>query len=190
MRIVNKILPMAILVSVVYTNGMANGLYEESKYRGLVSDTIASHIGDSLTILVVENASAETTTNNSTQESSGIEASASNSSDDVSLGINTDLTYKNKGDVTRSGKLLAKVTVTIHEILPSGELRVKGEQNITVNDELQTITITGNVRKSDVNTDNTVLSSRIANAKIVYTGEGFASSDKPGVITQFFRWLF
>ena len=169
---------------------LSESLFLETSYRGLVNDAKASHIGDSITVLIVENSKAESTTEIDSIEASDNSVGANNGSNTESLGIGTDSKYRNSGEVARTGKLVAKITVTIHEILPTGELRVKGEQNIQINDEVQEITLSGNIRPMDVNADNTILSTRIANAQITYKGEGYISDDEPGVITQFFRWLF
>jgi flagellar L-ring protein precursor FlgH len=168
----------------------AESLYDETTYRGLADDTKAGHIGDSLTVLVYESSSAETKNATDTTETSNNSVNGSTDIESKSLAVDTASNYKNGGDATRSGKLLARVTVTVHEILPTGELRVKGSQKIQINDELQEITLAGNIRPIDIDASNTVLSTKIANARIIYKGKGYTSDDKPGVITQFFRWLF
>jgi len=169
---------------------IAESLYDQSNYRGLVDDTKAHHVGDSLTVLVIESSSAETKHATNTNETTSNSASGSTQSDTKSLSVDTASKYKKDGDITRAGKLLARVTVTVHEVLPSGELRIKGEQKIQINDEVQEINLAGNIRPIDIDADNTVLSTKIANAKIVYKGKGYSSDDKPGFITSFFRWLF
>jgi len=174
----------------VAQSALCESLYSETTYRSLASDTKASHIGDSLTVLIVENSKAEATNDTDTLETTGNSFGSNNGSNNESLGVDTNSKYRSGGEVKRTGKLLAKITVTVLEVLPTGELRVKGEQNIQVNDERQAITLSGNIRPSDIDVDNTVDSTRIANAKITYKGDGYISDDEPGVITQFFRWLF
>jgi len=168
----------------------SESLYHQDSYRGLVNDTKAGHIGDSLTVLVVENSSAETKHATNTNETTGDSVSGSTQSNNKSLSVDTTSKYGNDGVITRAGKLLARVTVTVHELLPSGELRIKGEQKIQINDETQEISLAGNIRPIDIGADNTVLSTKIANARIVYKGKGYSSDDTPGYITRFFRWLF
>jgi len=170
--------------------GHAQSLYKESSYRGLATDSKAARIGDSITVLVTETAAAESSIGNNSNENSANSVSGSNQTNTESLTTSANSDYKLGGKVTRKGKLLAKLTVTVHEVLPSGELVIKGEQTIQVNNEKQLISISGNIRSVDIDADNTVLSSKISNAQLSYSGEGFIGSDKPGVITEFFRWLF
>lgn len=168
----------------------SESLYNEETYRGHATDIKAKQLGDSLTVLIVENAKAEASNDTDSNESTDNSLSESNNANNESFGLDTDSQYKGGGEVARSGELIAKITVTVTEVLPTGELRVKGEQNIQINKEKQAISLSGNVRPTDINADNTVLSTRIANAEIIYNGEGHISDVEPGVITQFFRWLF
>jgi len=167
----------------------ATSLYVASEYSGLVEDKKAYKVGDSLTVLIVENSSAEASSDISSNRSFGIAASA-NTTDEVNTAdLNASANMQNAGEVNRDGSLLARITVTVHDVLPTGELLVKGNQYISINDEEQIIALEGNVRPSDINNENMVLSTRIANANITYSGDGLTNG-KPGVITRFFKWLF
>jgi flagellar L-ring protein precursor FlgH len=64
------------------------------------------------------------------------------------------------------------LTVTVREVLPNGDLKVSGEQILTVNNEKHKVTLEGRVRQQDVSSDNVVLSSRLADAQINYVGDG------------------
>jgi len=64
------------------------------------------------------------------------------------------------------------LTVSIREILPNGDFKVAGEQFLTVNQEPQKVTLEGRVRPLDISDGNVVLSTRLADAKITYVGEG------------------
>ncbi len=179
-----------LLAGILSTSVHGESLYQEANYRGLANDVKARLVGDSITVVILETSSAETSNQVDTIESSDNSVSANNSSNTESASIDTNSTYRSGGEVNRSGELLARMTVTIHEILPTGEFRIKGEQKIQINDELQSITLSGNIRPTDIEADNTVLSTRIANARITYKGRGYTSDDEPGAITEFFRWLF
>ena len=72
----------------------------------------------------------------------------------------------------RASRLLTTVTVSVQEVLPGGQLRVAGTQSVTVNDELQRVTLEGIVRPADISDGNVVQSTRIAQARITYVGEG------------------
>jgi flagellar L-ring protein precursor FlgH len=79
------------------------------------------------------------------------------------------------GRTQRTSRLLTTVTVTVREVLPGGQLRVAGAQSVQVNGELQQVTLEGTVRPPDISDANVVQSTRIADARITYVGEGDVS---------------
>ena len=81
-------------------------------------------------------------------------------------------------------------TVTVLSVAPNQELFVSGRQQILVNGEKQLIELSGRVRPIDVSENNTIVSSRIADASINYVGDGIlAEKQKQGVISRIFSWL-
>jgi flagellar L-ring protein precursor FlgH len=98
--------------------------------------------------------------------------------------------FKGGGKIERTGKLLARITVVVESVDPNGMLMVTGEQDIYVNEERQRIAVAGRVRPQDIGTDNTVLSTRLSQARIEMTGQGLlAEKQKPGILTRFLGWL-
>ncbi|HLF22353.1 MAG TPA: flagellar basal body L-ring protein FlgH, partial [Burkholderiales bacterium] len=80
--------------------------------------------------------------------------------------------------------------VVVQAVEVNGDLRVKGKQDISVNDEVQTLLVEGRVRQQDIGANNTVLSTRLSDAKISYTGDGLlAEKQRPGILTRFLSWL-
>jgi flagellar L-ring protein FlgH len=80
--------------------------------------------------------------------------------------------------------------VRVIGINENGDLVVAGEQSLEINGEEQLITLSGIVRPRDVTGDNTVLSSRIADARIRFAGEGFVTDQsKPGLLARIFNFL-
>ena len=72
-------------------------------------------------------------------------------------------------------------------MLPNGILAIRGEKWITLNQGDELIRISGLVRTDDIGPDNTVLSTRVADARITYSGTGaFANASQPGWLNQFF----
>lgn len=157
----------------------------------LVSDHKAHKVGQNVTVLIYEQAasttSAETSTSKSTDVSGQVETT-----DDFNLGgISLENSSKGEGAISRQGSLIASVSATVTEVLPTGELSIQGEQKIEFNNETQHIKVAGRIRPEDIRSDNTVLSSRIAQAQITYIGDGLLGSrQKPGLLTRFFNWLF
>ncbi len=184
--------PGSLLLSLLLNGPVTAGsLYDAAAYRPLTSDHRAYQQGDSLTILIYESASSSTSAD--TDANKALDVGAAGSLDDkdfnARLGISND--SSGGGSINRTGRLVASVSVTIDSIYPNGELSVRGAQTIEFNDEQQFITVEGRVRPQDIREDNTVPSTRVAEARIKYVGEGLLGSrQKPGFITNFFNWLF
>jgi len=99
--------------------------------------------------------------------------------------------YEGTGSTTRGGSLTAKLTVTISEITPEGLLLVEGKQTIKVNNENQVLTVKGKIRPEDVSQSNTVYSTYVADAVIEYQGKGtLGDTQRPGILTRIFNWIF
>src|SRR5262249_38296810 len=98
-------------------------------------------------------------------------------------GLHSDFT--GGGQIQRTGQLLARLAVVVDSIDANGNLSIHGEQDIRVNNEHQRIALTGVVRSEDIAPDNTVQSSRVAQAKIEFKGDGvLARRQRPGLISR------
>jgi flagellar L-ring protein precursor FlgH len=169
----------------------SESLYNEATYQPLIKDHRARNVGQLITVLIYETASSTTSAGSDTNNSMdvGINAGYDDTIHDVTLGIGND--SEGGGTINRTGRLMASVSVTIESILENGELVLKGEQSIEFNNENQFIRVEGRVRPEDISADNTVLSTRIADANIRYVGEGLLGrSQEPGFLTTFFNWIF
>jgi flagellar L-ring protein precursor FlgH len=77
--------------------------------------------------------------------------------------------------------------VTVADVLPNGIIAVRGEKWLTLNSGDELVRIAGLVRADDIATDNTVSSTRVADARITYSGTGaFADASQPGWFDRFF----
>jgi flagellar L-ring protein precursor FlgH len=169
----------------------SESLFDESSYQPLVRDHRARNVGQLLTVLIYESASSTTSAGRDTNSSLDVGVNASYDDDvhDATLGIDND--SSGGGTINRTGRLVASVSVTIESILENGEMLVKGEQSIEFNNENQFIHVEGRVRPEDISAENTIISTRLADAKIRYVGEGLLGrSQEPGYLTKFFNWIF
>lgn len=151
----------------------AESLYDERTYRPLGADVKAYRVGDILTVQVFESSSASSSADTGTHRKGGASVDLSlrgTSAAKAGIGIGGD--FEGGGKTQRANRLLVTLTVTIREILPNGDFRVSGEQTLTVNEEPQKVTLEGRVRAVDISDTNVVPSSRLADAKITYVGEG------------------
>jgi flagellar L-ring protein precursor FlgH len=170
----------------------ADSLFAEGTFQPLVSDYRAYRPGDSLTVLIVENASAAASADTTTEKSGGLGIGFKTHSQAKSATIDLNEDSAGKGKIQRTGKLLAQITVTVQTVEKNGELTVKGEQLLEFNNEKQQIRVEGRVRPRDISQNNTVLSTRVADARISYVGDGIlGEKQSPGILTRLLSlfWL-
>jgi flagellar L-ring protein FlgH len=177
-------------------------LWREDSSR-LYSDAKARHVGDTVTIDIVEVASSKVAANTSAGRTSSIDAGVDNAlgymnvlkdgnsnlgTDDASGTqanrlIKADMTNSTSGQGTsdRSGSITASIGARVAEVLPNGNLVLFGRRAMTVNNETQYIVVSGTVRPEDIGSDNRVQSTYLADASIEYVGKGvLADKQKSG----------
>ncbi|HSW06355.1 flagellar basal body L-ring protein FlgH [Aquabacterium sp.] len=148
-------------------------LYSESSFQSLTSDRRLHRVGDLVTVVIYETASASSTadTGANRDSSAGLSVSSHNiGSRSASLGTTSD--FVSGGRTQRAGRLLAQLTVAVREIAPNQDLWVAGEQLLEINGEKQVIRLEGRVRPRDISELNTVQSTRVADARITFAGDG------------------
>lgn len=182
------LLPLIFVLSAAPAS--AEDLYHRSPWAALAADHRAAAVGDALTVVVYQDTQATNSTKSdskrSTQLGGSIGAGHLNESGNLQFGGG----YTGGGAVQRQDKIVAQITVSVRAVYPNGDLDVSGEQHLRLNGETTLIGIEGRVRPDDILADNRVLSSRIADARIIYDGHGFVSrSAKPGLVARVFRFL-
>lgn len=181
----------ALALVLVAPLARAADIYGQSSWASLASDRSAHGVGDTVTVVVDENSNAsDTATSNLTKSTSlqGQIAGGPHFNEAGSLGLSDG--SDNSGTTQRSGTMIAQVTATVDQVFPNGDLHVNGAQTLNLNGEKTTIRVQGRVRLADIASDNSVLSGRLADAKIDYDGAGFVSaSAQPGIITRALNWL-
>lgn len=154
----------------------ATSLYDEATFRPLTADNKAFRVGDVLTVQVFENSSATTSTDTGSRRKNNLNAELSHGSRRVAeTGIAVGGDFDGGGRTQRANRVLITLSVSVRELLPNGDLRVAGEQMLLVNEEQQKVTLEGRVRPQDISDGNVVLSTRLADARITYLGEGEVS---------------
>ena len=159
----------------------------------LVTNIKACRVGDLLTIIITENATAnagsKTKADNKSEHSGGAGLGFLDFIKPWDLSVENK--YKGDGDTERSGSLRAEITARITEVLSNGDLRLAGTRMININGEKQLIEITGVCRPQDIKPDNTIMSTYISDAQIAYNGSGLVTdAAAPGVVTKVINWLF
>jgi flagellar L-ring protein precursor FlgH len=163
-----------ILASVLATSNAAyaDSLYSAKGFQSLTSDVRLRRIGDLITVMVYETATASSSANTSASRDANVGIGAGIQQRAYSGSISTNNRSDGGGRTIREGKVLAQITVAVRDITPSGDLIVSGEQMLDINNERQQISVEGRIRPQDVSETNIVLSTRIANARIRYAGQG------------------
>ena len=182
---------MALSASAVHAQDL-----RENLGRSLFSDQKANRIGDAVTVLVVEASSASNDTKSSTSRESAISLSGSAKAGtsplpDAGFNLGTGNTFKGSGATQSQGSVRASISARVDSLLVNGNMWISGSRLISINGEDQVIRISGIIRPSDVQSDNSVYSSSISDAKIVFEGSGMIDrSQGPGWFTKLFHWLF
>ena len=173
-----KNIALLLIASLLTPMAYPISLYNDMIYRPFIADKKAYLPGDLLTVIVMETSDAKTSADLSSSKEikTALEASYNKRPQEVSFGLRGD--GRTAGKTERTGKIKAALTVRIKAVFPNGSYCIEGNQRIQINGELQTIHLSGMVRQEDISTQNTVLSTRLADAKITYTGDGSVSDSQ------------
>ena len=170
-----------------------------AQIHSMFADPKANQVGDALTVIIQENASASNRTSTKTAKNSKTAISstvpgAGNILDFIplhSLDSGIDNQYTGDASTSRSARLTARMTVTVVGKKPNGDLIIEGVRTLKINGENEAIYVNGSVNPTMVRRDNTVLSSSIADLQIEYTGKGtITQGTRPGVVVRFINWIF
>ncbi len=167
----------------------------------MFEDRRASRIGDIVIVQIVEqhrgSKSANTSADRESSVSSGLGGDLFGLYDvfdtvaDV-FDIETSSTneFEGQGSTSREDTLTGTIAAKVTEVFPNGDLRIQGKREVTVNSERQTMTIRGIVRRIDLDTQNTVPSTAVAEAQITYTGLGVVDDvQRPGWAMRILDWV-
>jgi len=176
-------------------------IYQAGFEQNFYGDRKAYRVGDIITITLSEKMDASKAASNGLTKNSsnsigltslfggGLTTNNPVGGADLSLnvGYNGARTTKGDGKAAQSNSLTGSVTVTVADVLPNGILSVRGEKWMTLNTGNELVRIAGLIRADDIATDNTVSSTRVADARITYSGTGsFADTSQPGWFDRFF----
>lgn len=175
----------------------ANGaiFQASSGYAPLHAGTRAARVGDPLTILLVERTTTAKTVSSKTDKSGdiGLNPPATGPFSFLSpeaLKASGNLSFNGQGNAGQTNSLSSTLSVTVAEVRPNGTALVRGEKRMLLSQGREWIRFSGIVRLADVSVDNTVPSTRVADAMIEYAGKGaLQRSSKPGWLSQFFSFV-
>lgn len=182
-------------------NEESTGSLWSSNYSSHLYDNMyrASRPGDTVTIVVDEHAQGtgkgDTKTNRKMDHAASIDQLGglmgklqtliSGLDPTKLLKAKTESKFQGDGATKREGSLEAKITATIERVLKNGNMVIRGEQHLKINKEEQVLIVEGIIRPYDIQPDNTVLSSALADARISYNGFGvIGERQSPGWLVR------
>jgi len=188
---VRKCIALAALAPLFcHSAASAEQLYSRDNWANLVSDHKASQVGDIITVVIFETASATNRVGTRSGKNTSLDGDLSAGGIDETISFNLGGAYRGMGETERSDRFAASMAAQIKEILPNGDFIIVGTQNLLINGEERDIEVRGQIRPVDISANNTIASSRLANAMINYDGEGFVTrSAKPGLLNRIFSFL-
>ncbi len=168
----------------------SGAIYQSGYDMRLFEDNKAARVGDILTIKLQESTQAKKADDLNTKKDNNISVSAPSlmgfalsalTGNDAKTELAAKRAFTGQGKADQSNSLDGNISVTVVEVLPNGNLKVRGEKRVTLNQGDEYIRLAGIVRPVDVSPDNTLTSDKVADATIMYTGEGaMADASKMG----------
>ncbi len=179
--------PLPISNGAIYKAGFSLALFEDTK---------AHRVGDIITVILQERTNASKKASTNTAKNAAVTVGAPTLfgrgvayGGDAILNttIDAERDFQGEGDSTQSNSLSGEITVTIAEVYVNGNMLIRGEKLLTLNQGSEHVRISGIIRPVDITPSNTVLSSQVANAKIIYGGQGvLADANTKGWLQRVF----
>ncbi len=174
---------------------VANGsIFQASMgYGPLYEGNRARRLGDPLTIRLIETTSAAKSVNSKSNKGGGASITPPTSGplsflNPNALNASSSSTFNGQGNAGQTSSLNSTLSVTIAEVRPNGTALVRGEKQMLLSQGEEWVRFSGIVRLVDIDADNVVLSTRIADARIEYSGKGaLQQASKQGWLGRFFN---
>ncbi len=174
-------------------SGSQGAIFQASQgYSALVVGNRARSLGDMVTILLVESTSTSKSTSGATDRSGSFglippAAGPLGFLNPNALNASGNGSFSGGGDAAQQNQMTGVVSVTIAAIYPNGTAEVVGEKQMALSQGDEWVQFAGRIRLVDIDADNTLASSRVANARIIYTGQGAVQqASRPGWLSRFF----
>jgi flagellar L-ring protein precursor FlgH len=181
-------------VQVVLAKANDGAIFQSAGHRPLFEDPRARLRGDIITVAIIEKNSASRTSSSSTSKTSDLKAGipllgalSAKALQNASVAANSSNVYGGKGDTSNDNSFTGTITVTVIDVLPNGNLVVAGEKQIGINHNLEFIRFAGVVNPVTLQAGNLVDSTKVADARLDYTGKGYIDeAQRMGWLSRFF----
>lgn len=175
-------------------------IYQPARGLSLFDDVKARRIGDTVTIRLAERTQASKSASTDAKKDSSIDTGfptllggspTVNGNEILNNEWSTTQEFGGKGNSSQSNRLDGNITVTVADVYPNGNMLVRGEKWLTLNQGEEFVQVSGIIRPVDIGPDNSVPSFKVADARITYAGKGaLADSNNPGFLARFFMKLW
>ncbi|GAB3738600.1 flagellar basal body L-ring protein FlgH [Silanimonas algicola] len=195
---VQPLAPMAVMQVPVQATAApsAGAIYREGPGLRLYTDRKAREVGDIVTINLSERTQASTRANTAITKESTNSMSGTVFGAPVTVGgqdildnsLSNTRDFAGDGNSTQSNQITGTLTAQVVQKLPNGNLVIQGSKELALNQGNELIQVQGIIRTADIGPDNTIASTRVADARIVYGGRGpLARSNAMGWLDRFFN---
>jgi flagellar L-ring protein precursor FlgH len=177
-----------------------NGAIYQAGYDvPLFENAVAHRVGDTVTILLSESTAAQKSSSTSTSKDAQVDIPAplfggsplSIGGKEISASMENSRSFEGTGDSSLSNRLQGNITVTVAKRLSNGNLVVRGQKWIEINQGREFVRIQGVIRPLDIMPDNTIQSYKVADASIAYGARGALNdANRPGLLSRFFNSIW
>ncbi|TAK64325.1 MAG: flagellar basal body L-ring protein FlgH [Methylobacter sp.] len=172
----------------------SGSIYQSGYDTRLFEDQTAKRIGDVLTITLLERTQAKKAADLDTKKDTNMSVTAPSmytlgaqmlSGQDINASLRANREFTGEAKADQSNSLSGNISVTVVDVLPNGNLSVRGEKRVTLNQGDEFIRLSGIVRPVDINSANIITSDKVADVTIMYVGEGaLADASKMGWLAR------
>jgi len=172
-------------------------IYQVGHDVALFENSVARRVGDTVTIKLLEQtAASKSSTTNTSKDSSATLTGPKvfgrpitvNGTEVLSASLDNSTAFGGSGDSSQSNKIQGDITVTVAKRLANGNLLVRGQKWIAINQGKEYVRIQGIIRPVDIEPDNSIASNKVGDAVIAYGAQGALNdANRPGILSRFFN---
>lgn len=174
----------------------SGSLFKPNYVNNIYSDSKAHRVGDIISVILSENTQAQKNAKTELKKENSSELApiiglganpVTVKGNSIEFGYDQSNDFKGDSKSNQSNSLNGNISVHVLRVLPNGNLMIRGEKWLTLNNGDEYIRLTGVIRSKDISSNNTIVSSKVANARIQYSGTGtFADVQEQGWLSKFF----
>ncbi|WP_091143016.1 flagellar basal body L-ring protein FlgH [Novosphingobium sp. CF614] len=163
-------------------------------YAPLYTGTRAARVGDPVTILLTETTTTSKSVSSKSQKGGGVSITPPTAGplaiNPNALNASSSSTFNGQGNAAQTSSLASTLSVTIAEVRANGTALVKGEKKMLLSQGDEWVRFSGIIRLADIDQENQIPSTRVADARIEYTGKGaLQQASKQGWLGRFFNLI-